>query len=160
MAEIGDRDWRVLEALQKGIPLTERPYADLAASVGMQETEFLERVTALRDAGVIRRMGFRLAHREAGVKGNVMVVWNVPEERLDEVGAALAASPAVSHCYVRPTFEGFPYNLYSMVHAPDMEAAERTIRELAASCAAKDYTLLRSVRELKKSTPVYRRPRG
>jgi len=155
-----DRDWLVLEALQRGIPLCERPYAELATSVGLAESEFLERVEALREAGVIRRMGFRLAHREVGVQGNVMVAWNVPEERLSEIGEVLTGCAAVSHCYVRPTFEGFPYNLYSMVHATDVASAEATVRDLAAACGVNDYALLRSVRELKKSTPVYRRPKG
>jgi siroheme decarboxylase len=152
-------DWLVIEALQEGIPLVERPYAVLAEAAGLSEAEFLGRLERLRAVGAIRRMGFRLRHHQAGVRGNIMAVWRVPEDRLAEVGAILAASDAVSHCYERPPFEGFPYNLYSMVHGASAEDAEATVRALAEQCELDDYRLLRSVREWKKSTPVYRRPK-
>jgi DNA-binding Lrp family transcriptional regulator len=106
----------------------------------------------------MRRMGFRVRHQRTGTLGNIMVVWRVPEERVDEVGEILASSDAVSHCYERPPFDGFPYNVYSMVHAPTEAEAVETVGELARRCGLEDYQLLRSVREWKKSTPVYRRP--
>jgi DNA-binding Lrp family transcriptional regulator len=155
-----ERDWQVLERLQEGIPLCPRPFAAMAEDVGMSERDLLERVRSLLADGDIRRLGPRIRHHKAGVLGNIMVVWQVPDERVDEVGGILAASPAVTHCYVRPTFEGFPYNLYSMVHAADLPAAEGVVRELAKRCGIEDYQMLRTLRELKKSTPVYRRPEG
>lgn len=159
MAQLDATDWLVIEALQEGIPLAQRPYRVLAARVGLSEEEFLERLERLRSVGAVRRMGFRLRHHRAGVRGNIMAVWRVPEERLGEVGGILAASDAVSHCYERPPFEGFPYNLYSMVHGASAEEAEATVRTLAEQCGLDDYRLLRSGREWKKSTPVYRRPK-
>ena len=158
MSALDTRDWSVLEALQEGIPLLPRPYRELAERAGMDEGEFLARVTRLRDEGVMRRMGFRVRHQRTGTLGNIMVVWRVPEERVDEVGEILASSDAVSHCYERPPFDGFPYNVYSMVHAPTEAEAVETVGELARRCGLEDYQLLRSVREWKKSTPVYRRP--
>jgi siroheme decarboxylase len=153
-----ESDWAVLERLQQGIPLCSRPFAVMADDAGMSEEEFLRRVRALVQGGQIRRLGPRLRHHAVGVRGNIMVVWQVPGERVDEVGELLASSPAVTHCYVRPPFEGFPYNIYSMVHAADVTAAEAVIRELAARCGVTDYRMLHTVRELKKSTPIYRRP--
>jgi len=158
VSALDTRDWSVLEALQEGIPLLPRPYRELAERAGMDEGEFLARVTRLRDEGVMRRMGFRVRHQRTGTLGNIMVVWRVPEERVDEVGEILASSDAVSHCYERPPFDGFPYNVYSMVHAPTEAEAVETVGELARRCGLEDYQLLRSVREWKKSTPVYRRP--
>jgi siroheme decarboxylase len=151
-------DWSILEALQEGIPLVERPYRELAERIGLTEEEFLLRLERLISEGAIRRMGFRLRHHRAGVRGNMMVCWRVPEERVDEVGRLLAASDAVTHCYERPTLEGFPYNVYSMVHAATPEEALRTVEELSERVCLREYLVLRSLREWKKSTPVYRRP--
>lgn len=152
------QDWRVIERLQVGIPLCARPYAAMAADLGMSEAEFLDRVGNLLRGGQIRRLGPRLRHHRMGVRGNIMVVWRVPPEREDEVGNLLAASPYVTHCYARPPFEGFEYNLYSMVHAPDLTQAERIVRDLAARCGIRQFQMLRTVRELKKTAPVYRAP--
>lgn len=153
-------DWAVIEALQEGIPVCERPFARLAEGAGMSEGELIERTRRLQGAGAIRRLGPRVRHHRVGVRGNIMVAWRVPDERADEVGGAFAASENVSHCYLRPPFEGFPYNLYTMVHAPDASSAEDMVGELARRAGVTDYAMLHTVRELKKSTPVYRRPEG
>ena len=153
-------DWPVIEELQQGLPLCPRPFAQLAEDTGISEAEFIARIGTLLDAGAIRRLGPRVRHHRIGVRGNIMVVWRVPGERADEVGRAFAASEHVSHCYVRPPFEGFPYNLYTMVHGPDTASAEQVVADLARMAAITDYVMLHTVRELKKSTPVYRRPQG
>ena len=157
---IDKTDWSVIEKLQEGIPLCERPFAKLAEAAGMSEEEFVSRVRRLHEAGVIRRIGPRLRHERVGVRGNIMVVWNVPEGRMDEVGTTFAAERAVSHCYERPSFDGFPYRLYTMVHAPSVERAVRVVHKLSRECGITDYQLLPTTRELKKTTPVYSRPAG
>lgn len=155
---IDSRDWLVLERLQQGIPLTACPFADMAASVGMDEDEFLRRVQRLHEGGVIRRIGPRVRHHRVGIGGNIMVAWRVPRERQDEVGRLLAADDHVSHCYVRPAFQGFPYTLYTMVHGPDTQAVRRTVSRLSQQSGLSEYVLLPTLRELKKTSPVYRRP--
>ena len=155
-----EADWAVIEKLQEGIPLCERPFAELAGPLGISEDEFIGRVRRLRDEGVIRRLGPRVRHHRVGVRGNIMVVWAVPDERLDEVGRLFAAERCVSHCYVRPPAEGLPYTLYTMVHAPDMEQARRIVQDLSRKSGIKDFRLLPTLRELKKSTPIYRSPAG
>ena len=153
-------DWIVVEQLQTGIPLCPRPFAELAANVGMTEAEFIERVGRLHSEGVVRRIGPRLRHHRVGIRGNVLVVWRVCDERVAEVAQRFAAEEHVSHCYERPPFDGFPYNLYTMVHAPDIPAAERIIARMSSESDVTDYLLLPTVRELKKTSPVYHRPKG
>ena len=103
-----ERDWAVIERLQEGIPLSPSPFAEMADDIGVSEDEFLQRVNRLHDEGVIRRLGPRVRHHQIGIAGNIMVVWRVPRERQQEVGELFAADEHVSHCYVRPAFEGFP----------------------------------------------------
>lgn len=158
MSELEPRDWLVVEALQRGIPLIDRPYAELAEGIGMDEDEFIQRTASLKERGVIRRMGMRVAHRAAGVRGNAMVAWRVPEARIEEAGRLLATQPSVTHCYERPSYADLPYNLYSMVHGPDPDAVLGEVKRLAEMVNPDDYCVLPTLRELKKSTPVYPRP--
>jgi DNA-binding Lrp family transcriptional regulator len=152
---IDRQDWVVLERLQEGIPLCSSPFAQMAREVEMDEDEFLQRVQRLSSEGVIRRLGPRVRHHRVGIEGNIMVVWRVPKERKQEVGEMFAASQHVSHCYLRPPFEGFPYNLYTMIHARDLDAAKSLVAELAEQSGLDEYLLLPTVRELKKTTPRY-----
>lgn len=157
---IDHRDWQVLVRLQAGVPLCPQPFADMAGDVGMEEADFLQRVRRLQAEGIIRRLGPRVRHHRVGIAGNIMVVWQVSDERQQEVGELFAASPHVSHCYLRPTFDGFPYNLYTMIHARDTAAAEAIVTELAKLSGLTEYRLLPTVRELKKTTPRYQPPEG
>lgn len=157
---IEERDWDIIERLQEGIPLSPTPFAQMAADTSMGEDEFLQRVNRLHDEGVIRRIGPRVRHHRLGIEGNIMVVWNVPPERREEVGDLFAANEHVSHCYIRPAFEGFPHTLYTMIHARDVQTAQRVVAEMAEQSGISDHMLLATVRELKKTSPTYHRPRG
>jgi len=150
--------WPAIEQLQEGIPLTSRPYDQLAERAGMPVADFLDCARLLKGSGIIRRMGVRLRHHRAGVRGNILSVWRVPEEEVERVGLAFAGLPEVTHCYSRPTFEGFPYNLYAMVSAPTPEAAEATLHRMSDTSGVREWVALKTGRELKKSTPRYRRP--
>ncbi|HEY3396488.1 MAG TPA: Lrp/AsnC family transcriptional regulator [Armatimonadota bacterium] len=155
---IAPRDWRVLTALQGGLPLVERPFAALAAQADLPEAEFLQRARDLQARGILRRLGARIRHQEAGINGNLLVVWQVPAERLEAVGARFASELAVSHCYQRPPFEDFPYNLYTMIHAREVAEAEQIVARLAREADLPTHLVLRTVCELKKTAPIYYPP--
>lgn len=155
---IDDRDWDVLERLQEGIPLAPEPFDVMAAEIGMAADEFLQRTARLHEQGVIRRLGPRVRHHRVGIRGNIMVAWQVPAHRLSEVGGLFAADEKVSHCYCRPALDSFPYNLYTMVHAKDPAAAEQVVAGLAERSGLSQYVMLPTVAELKKTSPRYRRP--
>ncbi len=153
-------DWDVIEALQEGIVAAEEPFAPLADRARLSQPEFLECAQALCARGVIRRFGARLRHHRVGIEGNAMVVWDVAARQIKRVGQTLAAFPQVSHCYERPPFADFPYNLYTMVHAKTLDLIAEVVDEMAEAAGIVDYEMLRTVRELKKTTPRYRRPMG
>ena len=155
-----DADWSIVEELQNGIPLCARPFAELACRCGLPEDVVLQRVRALCDEGAIRRFGPRLAHLKAGIAGNVMVVWQVPEEDVARIGQALAQVPDISHCYQRPPLPGFPYTLYSMVHGRTRAEVLRRVAEISQEVGVAEYVLLPTMEELKKSSPRYQRLRG
>ncbi|MBI4614288.1 MAG: hypothetical protein HY720_11810 [Planctomycetes bacterium] len=147
----------ILRALQTPLPLEPAPFGALAAQAGCDEETFLSWAGALRGR-VLRRYAATFRHHHLGVLGNGMVVWRIPEERLDDAGRRLAEAPEVSHCYARETVPDFPYSLYSMLHAPDEEGVRRTARSLASEVGVEDYLILFSVREFKKCRLRYLLP--
>ncbi|HFC03245.1 MAG TPA: Lrp/AsnC family transcriptional regulator, partial [Nitratifractor salsuginis] len=106
-------------------------------------------------AGVMRRFATILNHRKAGFTANAMSVWDVPEERAEELGRQIAEFRAVSHCYLRPRYPNWPYNLFAMVHATSQEACDDIIREIAEETGLTKYGKLYSTREFKKKRLVY-----
>jgi DNA-binding Lrp family transcriptional regulator len=115
-------DYALAAALEGGIMLSPRPYAVLAARLGASEEAILTRLARLLKLGVIRRFGVVVRHRELGYKANAMVVWDVPDNRVSEVGYHLASQSAVTLCYRRPRrLPDWRYNLFSMVHGQDRQ---------------------------------------
>jgi len=145
----------IVRAIQGGLPLTKTPFAEIAEKAGVAEDDLLRRIRAWKDDGTIRRFGAILRHREAGYSVNAMGVWNVPPERIEDFAREAASCEAVSHCYQRPRFAGFPYNLYTMIHGKSREECELAARDISGRTGITDYELLFTTEEFKKSPPVY-----
>lgn len=151
-------DKRLIYLFQGDLPVIPRPYQWLADELGLTEAQVLERLNKFAEAGLIRRFGATLYHQRTGYKANVMVAWQVPEERAEEVGQALAGFRNVSHCYQRRLQDGWPYNLYTMVHGESEADCRATVAEMAAAAeplGAVDHDLLFSKKELKKTSMRY-----
>jgi DNA-binding Lrp family transcriptional regulator len=147
--DVSERDARLFRALQSPLPLVDRPFDELAARSGVDPDALL---TFGRHhlGGAIRRYVGTLRHRRLGVRANGMVVWRVPEERIDEVGLRLANAPEVGHCFARNAIEGFPYTLYSMTHGPDRASCREMAAHLSRETGVGDYAVLFSEKEFKK----------
>ena len=123
--------------------------------VNIVTKELFAKAREYEGTGLMRRFAAILRHRDAGFVANGMVVWNVPEDRVDEAGAKLAAFPQVSHCYRRPVYPDWRYNLFSMVHARTLAAAEKIAEEMSRALGIEDYKILFSSREFKKERVKY-----
>ena len=151
-----NKDIALIRILQdEEIYLEKSPFGEMAKRLGWDVDELLQRVTALRDKGAIRRFGAAMTPHKAGFTSNAMVTWKVSPEREDEVAEKMASHQRVSHCYLRSGFEGFPFTLYTMVHANSPEDLESILDELAEQGGVKERFVLKSVKEFKKSSPVY-----
>jgi DNA-binding Lrp family transcriptional regulator len=155
---ISEDDKAAIRALQEDVPLTPRPFDLWGRQVGLSYEELLERAYDLCDRKIMRRFSAVLYHRKAGFRANAMGVWRVPEERIDEVGNAFAHYQSVSHCYQRPTYEDWPYSVFSMVHGRSVEECENVLRAMAEETGLTDYTSLYSTREYKKTRVRYFTP--
>lgn len=148
-------DKTIITALQADLPVKSRPYAGIAAHLGISEEKLLQHIRRYQEMGYIRKIGAVLRHREVGYTANALCVWKVPEAQVDKVGNAFAAHPSVSHCYARPILPAWPYNIYTMIHGVSPSQCEMCAQELSDLAGVKEYTLLYSLRELKKSSMCY-----
>lgn len=152
------QDRAVLAAIEGGLPLSPRPYAEIADRLGIGEAEVIERLQALRAAGVISRFGVIVRHHELGYMSNAMTVWDVPDGRAAEAGRRIAAMKGVTLCYRRPRRPpDWPYNLFCMVHGRDRATVEAAIARITADAGLDDCprAVLFSVRRFKQRGARY-----
>ncbi|MBW1721700.1 MAG: AsnC family transcriptional regulator [Deltaproteobacteria bacterium] len=152
---IDEMDRKIIQLIQGDLPLEPRPFRQLAEGMGISEEEFLRRISSLKKKGVIRRFGATLRHQEAGFNSNAMVAWVVPEERIEEVGKIMAGFREVTHCYERRPQGELRYNLYTMVHGENRETCYRIAERMSRKSGIKDFTLLFSEKEFKKTSMAY-----
>jgi DNA-binding Lrp family transcriptional regulator len=154
--EIKDIDKDIMRCLQDSIPGSMRPYADIAEKVGLAEDEVIEKIRFFKEKGWIRRYGATLRHQKAGFTANGMGVWPVPDEsKREELGTIMAEFREVSHCYERPSFDDWPYHLFTMMHGESREEVEEIAKRISEKVGIKDYFVLFSAREFKKSSMRY-----
>jgi len=150
-----EEDKNFIRELQKDLEITERPFLCSAQKLGITEEELLEKAKYYEEIGIMRRFAAILRHREAGFIANGMIVWKVPDERIEEVGAKLGAFPQVSHCYQRPVYPDWPYSVFSMVHCKSISDAEEMAKQIQTQIGVQDYKILFSSREFKKTRVEY-----
>lgn len=139
-----------LRELQEDVDLVPAPFAAMAARIGIDEDALLEQAHRFVDEGRARRYAAVLFHRRAGFVANAMSVWRVPEDRIDEVGRAMAGFAAVSHCYQRPTYPDWPYNVFGMLHGRTKDDCETTAKAIEAETGITERRMLYSTKEYKK----------
>lgn len=151
-----EKERAILRILQKNLPASLTPYADIARSVGVEEEEVLALLRRMTQDGAIRRFGASLKHQKAGFAYNAMVAWIVKEEEADAAGEAAARLPLISHCYYRPSSAvDWPYELYTMIHGRHPDEYKDVIAVLRETTTLREYAVLESLRELKKTSMTY-----
>ena len=141
--------------MQESIPLAGDPFGPIARGCGYAPAELLALLNEWKRRGVLRRIGLIVRHREMGFAANGMCVWKVDPGRVEAAGRLLAGCPEVTHCYERRTPPAFPYNLFAMVHAGTREEAEERFARVASAAGLQGGRMLVSVREFKKSSPLF-----
>jgi siroheme decarboxylase len=148
----GEADVAVIRALQGPMEVTDRPYDAPAEEAGMSTEDFLAHLAGMVDRKLLRRVAAILYHRRAGFSANGMGVWRVPDERILEVGAQMAAVRGISHCYQRPTYEDWPYSVFTMAHGRSKEECDAILDGIAETHGlhGEDRAVLYSSTEFKK----------
>src|SRR3982075_2640830 len=153
--ELSDLEVAAIRISQEDLPLVERPFAAEAELIGTDEETLLAMLRSFKERKLMRRFAAVMNHRSAGYKANAMGVWAVPDEQLDEMGPRMAGFAFVSHCYRRPTYDDWPYSVFTMVHGHNARDCEQTIDAIRVETGVEDYALLWSVKEYKKTRVRY-----
>jgi DNA-binding Lrp family transcriptional regulator len=131
---------RLRKAIQNGLPLTEQPYLTLANDLGLSETQVMQTISDWQDDGLIKRLGLVVKHHSLGYKANAMVVWDIPDHKVDEVGDLLSLCDAVTLCYQRPRqLPEWNYNLFSMIHGQDRDTVLRQLADIVKDNGLSDF---------------------
>lgn len=159
--ELSVMELAVVRIVQEDLPLVERPFAVHARAVAeeagepVDEVRVLDLLASFEERKLMRRFAAVMNHRKAGFKANAMGVWAVPEDRLEEIGPAMAGFAAVSHCYRRPIYPDWPYSVFTMIHGRSSRDCEETVEAIRAETGIDEYCLLWSVKEYKKTRVRY-----
>ena len=140
-----------IRILQRDMPLQPRPFDALAKNGSVPADDLLGQARSMLKRGLIRRFAASVQTRKPGFTATAMGVWNVPDHRIDEVGATMSRNRAVSNCYLRPVYEDWPYNLYTVVHARSVDECESIINDLAADTGVEHRQALYPTREYRKA---------
>jgi DNA-binding Lrp family transcriptional regulator len=151
---LNEKEKLLIKYMQGDMVLTKRPFRYLADYIGADEDEVIDIIRRLKEQTIIRKVGAILRHQKAGLTENAMVVWAVPDEECERVGAMLAAYRNITHCYERtPPLEG-KYNLYTMIHRSE-KGVEKFVKKISLAVGIEDFLILKSKEEFKKSSMEY-----
>jgi hypothetical protein len=151
-----DFDIAVVRATQGDLPVVPEPYAPAALELGITQAKLLEHMAGMHERGILRRVAAILFHRRAGFSANGMGVWKVPEERIAELGPRMAAFRGISHCYQRPTYEDWPYQIFTMAHGRSKEECDAVLDAIETEMdCIEDRATLYSSTEFKKIRLLY-----
>jgi siroheme decarboxylase len=148
-------DRQVVRATQGDMPVVAEPFAPAAAKLGVPQQQLLDHLSAMADRRLLRRVAAILFHRRAGFSANGMGVWRVPDDRIMELGPRMASFRGISHCYQRPTYQDWPYSVFTMAHGRSKEECDAILDAIAADTGIEDRATLYSSTEFKKIRLLY-----
>jgi DNA-binding Lrp family transcriptional regulator len=150
-----DFDRAVIRALQGDMPVISEPYAPAAAELGIPQQRLLEHLQGMQERRLLRRVAAILFHRRAGFSANGMGVWQVPDQRIMDLGKRMASFRGISHCYQRPTYADWPYSVFTMAHGRSKEECDAILDSIAADTGISERATLYSSTEFKKIRLLY-----
>lgn len=143
---------KILAHMEKGIALTNKPFREIAAQLGITQQEVIARLNKLKQEGAIRRFGASIKPNKIGFSANALVAWKVPQNRVQEVGIYLSGLSEISHCYERKVVpQRWDYNVYTVLHAREREGIESMVNKISVAASLKEYKILYSKRDLKRT---------
>ncbi len=148
-------DRAVIRATQGDLPVVSEPWNESAQQLGISVDELLTHLEAMKERGLLRRVAGILYHRRAGFSANGMGVWQVPADQIAEIGPKMAAYRGVSHCYERPTYADWPYQIFTMAHGRSKQECDAILDAIADEFPIEQRATLYSSTEFKKVRLLY-----
>lgn len=151
-SELTEDQKQLVRMLQESLPPAAQPFDELAEKLNWPAADVIRQINDWRSSGVIRRFGAVVDHHRLGFWANGMVVFRVRKDEIDDVGKQLAKWPEVSHCYRRPSLEGFDYNLFAMVHGHSRDEVHSIVAEMVRQVGHCEHDVLFSTTQYKKTS--------
>jgi DNA-binding Lrp family transcriptional regulator len=158
VVNITAEDRKLIKSVEKGLPIISRPYAEIAKQLNTTEANVISRLQYLIENGAIKRYGVVVRHKELGYTANGMVVWNIPDDQVDELGTCIGKYDCVTLSYRRPRrLPDWSYNLFTMVHGSNREEVTQKVEEIVEKCNLQniEHTILFSTRRFKQRGASY-----
>lgn len=152
---LSSEEVEAVRCLQEDLPVTPTPFATLGAAWGFAPEQLFAQAARFRERQALRRYAAVLHHRAAGFVVNGMAVWQVPPARIEELGPVMGGFRGVSHCYQRPTYDDWPYTVFTMIHGRTGPEVKSVVETIAQQTGIRDYEILWSVTEYKKIRVKY-----
>ncbi|URZ15144.1 siroheme decarboxylase subunit beta [Clostridium felsineum] len=149
-------DLEIIKVLQQDIPLECKPYEKMAIKLGISEKQLIEKIKEFKQKGILRRYGAVLKHTSVGFKVNVLVAWEVTEEKIEDAAKIMIKFKEVSHCYKRMTYDDWKYNMYTMIHGESKDKCRNIISDIAKLTGVKNFLPMYTLKELKKKSIIIR----
>ena len=150
--ELDQTQRSIVQYFEGDLPIVANFYGHAAKQLDIEKRQLMRIMSGWKSNGVIRRIGLLLRHRVVGFKANGMCCWNVSKDKINEVGRLVAACPEVTHCYERPLFDPFPFNLFAMIHTTSWDKTQSLFQRISDDCGLSGGQLMLSVREFKKTS--------
>lgn len=151
-------DRALIKVVQGGLPIVSRPYAEIAKQLNSSEADVISRLQYLIDNGAIKRYGVVVRHKELGYTANGMVVWDIPDDKVEEMGLCIGKYDCVTLSYRRPRrLPDWSYNLFTMVHGSSREEVTQKVEDIVEKCGLQniEHNILFSTRRFKQRGASY-----
>lgn len=155
---LDDINQELIATIQNGLPISDRPYAEIAEQLGVTEEEVITRISILLDDGLIKRFGVVVRHHELGYQENAMIVWDVPDDLVNITAKQIKTYPFVTLCYRRARqLPEWRYNLYCMIHGKSRDKVIHHLESMVDTHNWHDYPreMLFSKRRFKQRAANY-----
>ena len=131
---------KILKHLSRGMPICDEPYKELAELCGISEPKLFEFIQELVDSNVISRFGMVVDPESVGYVENAIVVWDIPDDEVDQVGALLGLQEKISLCYKRQRqLHDWPYYLFTMSHGKTKHDVLTELNNIVKSNGIENY---------------------
>lgn len=150
VATLTEHEIRFIQIMQEDIPVIKEPFLPIAKELNLTQQQLFDITYNFLNRGLLKRYAALLDHYKAGFNANLMVVWKIQEQRIEEIGKIISEIKEISHCYQRVTYPNWQYNFYTMIHAKNYEQCQQVVDLIREKIGINDYMMLYSQKEFKK----------
>lgn len=156
--ELSERDIEVIRLLQKDLPLEPRPFEAWGKTINLGGDEILDTARGFIRRQVLRKYSGLAPKKKPSISATAMGVWVVPDGKIEEFGAQMLKYREVSHCYLRPVYEDWPYNVFTTVHGKTVDECDGVLQTISSQNGVLEMRALYPTQEFKRSGVLYFSP--